>query len=169
MQFFKAGLSGIASTNGKQLFEYSINSIRNIMSSFEHSGGHLFGNQLTDVTALIKLQKNMVEGSEQAAKYIIPFHLVDAMRALETFKLIKNSTLQLEVSQLKSAWDVLKLQADAQDRDEILAKFQGRIDKNLQDRVANAQTTSPPRVSAKAASGNSQVSERDLERQRTLA
>jgi len=69
------------------------------------------------------LQKNLVEGSEEAAKYIIPFHYADAMRALEAFKMIKNSTLLLEVAQLKSAWDKLKLQAECQDRDEILSKF----------------------------------------------
>ena len=63
------------------------------MSSFEQRGGHLFGHQLTDIMTLLKLQKNMVEGSEAAAKYVIPYHYADAMRALEAFKLIKNSTL----------------------------------------------------------------------------
>ena len=63
------------------------------MSSYEQRGGHLFGNQLTDITTLIKFQKNPVEQSEEAAKYIIPFHYADALRALEAFKLIRNSTL----------------------------------------------------------------------------
>ena len=63
------------------------------MSTYESRGGHLFGNQLTDITALLKLQKNMVEGSESAAKYIIPFHYADAIRALDSFKMIKNTTL----------------------------------------------------------------------------
>ena len=42
----------------------------------------------------LKFQKNLVDGSEQAAKYIVPFHYADAMRALEAFKLMRNSTLQ---------------------------------------------------------------------------
>ena len=53
----------------------------------------MFGNQLTDIATLLKLQKNMVEGSDLAARYIVPFHYADAMRALETFKLIKNTTV----------------------------------------------------------------------------
>ena len=53
---------------------------------------------------LLKLQKNMVEGSYSAAKYIVPFHYADAMRALDSFKMIRNTTLQAEVSAVKSAW-----------------------------------------------------------------
>ena len=57
---------------------------------------------------LLKLQKNMVEGSEAAAKYIVPFHYADAIRALESFKMIRNTTLQTEVASVKAAWDHLK-------------------------------------------------------------
>ena len=97
------------------------------MSAFEQRGGHLFGNQLTDVMTHLKFQKNLVDGSEEAAKYIVPFHYADAMRALEAFKLMRNSTLQQEVMQLKSAWEKLKLTADAQDRDDLLTQFDGKI------------------------------------------
>lgn len=97
------------------------------MSSFADRGGHLFGNQLADITTLLKLQKNIVEGSESAAKFVIQFHYADAMNALENFKFIKNSTLQQEVSSLKSTWENLKLAADAQERDELLSKFDGKI------------------------------------------
>ena len=62
---------------------------------------------------LLKLQKNMVDGSEAAAKYVIPFHYADAMRSLEAFKMIRNSTTQAEVAQLKGAWERLKLTAEA--------------------------------------------------------
>ena len=34
------------------------------MSAFEQRGGHLFGNQLTDVMTHLKFQKNLVDGSE---------------------------------------------------------------------------------------------------------
>ena len=61
---------------------------------------------------MLKLQKNMVEGSKAAARYIVPFHYADAMRALETFKLIKNTTVQQEVTLLKAAWENLKRTAD---------------------------------------------------------
>ena len=109
MRFFNKGMIGIAATNGKQLYEYSINAVRLIMSPHEQGGGHLFGNQLADINALLKLQKNMVEGSESVARYIIPFHYADAMRALEMFKTIRNTTLLMEVATLKSAWEKLKL------------------------------------------------------------
>lgn len=83
-----------------------------------------------------------MEASEEAAKYIIPFHYVDALRALEAFKLIRNTTLQQDVAQLKSSWESLKRTADAQDRDEILSKFDGQsiISKGLRERVSNATT-----------------------------
>ena len=113
MRHFGEGLTGITATNGKQMFEYSINTVRNLMSSFEQRGGHLFGNQLTDIMTLLKLQKNMVEGSDAAAKYVIPFHYADAMRALEAFRMIKNSMILQEVTQLKSAWEKLKLTAES--------------------------------------------------------
>ena len=87
---------------------------------------------------LLKLQKNMVEGSEAAAKYIIPFHYADAMRALEAFRMLNNTQVKDEVALLKSAWDKLKLAADAQERDELLSKFDGRIAQGLRDRVAHA-------------------------------
>ena len=64
------------------------------MSAFEQRGGHLFGNQLADITSLLKLQKNMVEGSHSAAKALILVHYADAMRALEAFRLIRNTTVQ---------------------------------------------------------------------------
>ena len=44
MRHFNKGLGGIAATNGKQLYEFTINAIRNLMSNFEERGGHLFGN-----------------------------------------------------------------------------------------------------------------------------
>ena len=44
MRFFGSGVTSIAPTNGKQLFEYSINAIRGQMQAFESRGGHLFGN-----------------------------------------------------------------------------------------------------------------------------
>lgn len=93
MRHFNEGLTGITTTNGKQMFEYSINTVRNLMSAFEQRGGHLFGHQLQDIMALLKLQKNMVEGSEAAAKYVIPYHYADALRALEAFRMIRNTTI----------------------------------------------------------------------------
>lgn len=49
------------------------------------------------------------------------------MNALDAFKLIKNSTVQMEVTSLKAAWSNLKLSSDAQERDEILSKFSSKI------------------------------------------
>ena len=127
MRHFGIGAQGLGASNGKALYEFAINAIRNTMSAYESRGGHLFGNQLADISAMIKFQKNLVEGSDEAAKFIIPFHYADAMRALEPFKLIKNSTLLLEVAQLKSAWEGLKLKCEAMERDDILSKFQGKM------------------------------------------
>ena len=141
------------------------------MSAYESRGGHLFGNQLADIAALLKFQKNLVEGSEEAAKFIIPFHYADAMRALEAFKLIKNSTLQLEVTAVKAAWEHLKRQAESQERDSLLEKFSSKVSKNLQDRVAAtaAATSGPQRITslnssakARATSTGSQEATRTL-------
>lgn len=93
LRCFDQGAKGLGVRNGKSLFEFCINAVRSIMSAYESRGGHLFGNQLSDITALLKFQKDLVKGSVEAAKFIIPFHYADAMRALEAFKLIKNSTL----------------------------------------------------------------------------
>ena len=38
---------------------------------------------------------------------------------------------------VRSAWEKLKLVAEAQDRDELLTKFDGRVNKQLATRVAN--------------------------------
>ena len=142
------------------------------MSAYESRGGHLFGNQLADIAALLKFQKNLVEGSEQAAKFIIPFHYADALRALDAFRLIKNTTLQLEVTQLKAAWEQLKRQAESQERDSILEKFSSKVSKNLQDRVAAtaAATTGPQRATGLANSMKARAtSAGSQERTRTLA
>ena len=171
MKHLAQGAAGLGVQNGKKLFEFSINAIRTIMSAYESRGGHLFGNQLADIAALLKFQKNLVEGSEEAAKFIIPFHYADAMRALEAFKLIKNSTLQLEVAAVKAAWEHLKRQAESQERDSLLEKFSSKISKNLQDRVAAtaAATSGPQRITnlsgsakARAPSAGSQEATRTL-------
>ena len=54
MRHFGQGAKGLGIRNGKALFEFSINAIRNVMSAYESRGGHIFGNQLTDITALVK-------------------------------------------------------------------------------------------------------------------
>ena len=54
MRHFGQGVKGLGVRNGKQLFEFSINAIRNTMSPYESRGGHLSGNQLHDINALIK-------------------------------------------------------------------------------------------------------------------
>lgn len=83
----------------------------------------------------------MVEGSKAAAKYVIPFHYADAIRSLEAFKMIKNTTTQTEVAQLRTAWGKLQATAEAQEKDDLLSKFDGRIAKGLMDRVAHASGT----------------------------
>ena len=138
MKAFGQGVNGIAATNGMKLFEYSINMIKNLMSPYEQRGGTLFKNQKDDIMALLKLQKQMVEGSEGAAKFVIAYHYADALRALEPFKLLNNVQVKDEVARLKSAWDGLKLTAEAQERDELLSQFDSRIAKGLMDRVAHA-------------------------------
>lgn len=92
------------------------------------------------------------------------------MKALDAFRLIKNSTVQMEVTAVKSAWSNLKLSSEAQDRDEILSKFSSKISSNLTDRVNHAEmkraTTVPSLPSTTAAK---RESSRSLERNRTLA
>ena len=88
--------------------------------------------------ALLKLQKQMVEGSEGAAKFVIAYHYADALRTLDAFKLVNNVQVKDEAARLKTAWDGLKLTAEAQERDELLSQFDNRIAKGLMDRVAHA-------------------------------
>lgn len=42
------------------------------------------------------------------------------------------------MTQLKTAWEKLKLTAESQERDELLSKFDGKIAQGLKNRVAHA-------------------------------
>ena len=52
--------------------------------------------------------------------------------------------------QLKSAWEKLKLTADAQERDDLLTQFDGKIAASLKDRVAHASGTGTAAAAANA-------------------
>jgi len=54
MRFFNRGITGIVSTKTQQLFEYSIKAMTKIMGG-HGAAGALSGNQLKDITAIIKL------------------------------------------------------------------------------------------------------------------
>ena len=54
MRFFDKGITGIVSTKTQQLYEFSIKSMESIMGG-HNAAGALHGNQLKDITAIIKL------------------------------------------------------------------------------------------------------------------
>jgi hypothetical protein len=56
MRFFDKGLTGIVTTKTQQLYEYSIKAMTVIMGGHSTQGA-LHGNQLKDITAIIKLQR----------------------------------------------------------------------------------------------------------------
>ena len=65
---------------------------------------HVFGNQLLDITALLKLQKQMLEESEDIAVEIVYAHMKPALKALDLLKDVKNTTLQTHVDRLRKRW-----------------------------------------------------------------
>jgi len=70
---------------------------------------------------------------------------------------------------LRTAWETLKSAADAQDRDEILSKFDGQslISKGLRERVSNATSQVNNQLNKLAGSStanNRATNSRDAER-----
>ena len=126
MRFFDKGITGIVTTKTQQLYEYSIKAMSVIMGGHSTQGA-LHGNQLKDITAILKLQRQMVEGSDDAAKFIVPSHYKDAMKALELVKDVKNSKLQIHVEALKTAWETLRMKAQGDERDDQLQAIKMRI------------------------------------------
>ena len=79
----------------------------------------------------------MVESKdvEKSAKFIVPYHYSDAMKALESMKAVQNSTLQVHVEALRTAWGTLHMQANTAERDGQLdalrAKMGAQVDQQL--------------------------------------
>ena len=69
----------------------------------------------------------MVEGSDEAARFIVPSHHKDAMKAIDLVKDVKNSKLQVHVEALKTAWETLRMKAQGDERDDQLAAIKTRI------------------------------------------
>ena len=65
---------------------------------------------------------------------------------------------------MRSAWEKLKLTAEAQERDDLLTQFDGKIAQGLKDRVAHASG-----MGTAAAAATTAAAGRDAERNRTLA
>jgi len=69
----------------------------------------------------------MVEGSDEAAKFIVPSHYKDAMKAIDLVKDVKNSKLQMFVESLKTAWEALRMKAQGDERDDQLTDIKTRL------------------------------------------
>ena len=69
----------------------------------------------------------MVEGSDDSAKFIVPSHYKDAMKAIDLVKDVKNSKLQIHVEALKTAWETLRMKAQGDERDDQLQAIKARI------------------------------------------
>jgi hypothetical protein len=89
MAHFNSGVAGITN-NSKGLFNYSISTIEMLMKKEQTKGSTvftsydakrpvpIFGKQLEDITALLRLQKQMVEYSSAFYRLVIPEHYQQA-------------------------------------------------------------------------------------------
>ena len=60
----------------------------------------------------------MVDQSEPVASLIVPHHFTDAMKALDSFSAVRNTTLTAHVEKLKSSWNNLALLSENDGRED---------------------------------------------------
>ena len=63
----------------------------------------------------------MVTQSESVASLVVPHHYKDAMKALDSLKNVKNTTLDSLAGKLRTSWEQLALNCTQDNRDDALA------------------------------------------------
>lgn len=77
------------------------------MANQATAGQQMPMNKIEDIKSLLKLQKQMLEGSN-FARLIVNYHMTSAIDALNLYKNIKNPKIKLELEALYQAWNSLK-------------------------------------------------------------
>ena len=67
---FNKGIAGVTN-DSVGLFNYTINGLRQLMTNQENVGQYMPTNKIEDIKSMLKLQKQMIEGSVLFARLIV--------------------------------------------------------------------------------------------------